>query len=117
MSRVHKVATVQFEPTMCEKERNIARLIELCEAAALSGARLIVTPGDGHHRLLLVRPGGGRAVRRDDSGPEARGCRRIWRGEVWFRPARCYSTGSGRLGGAAAAGRTMERSPAVPSPI
>jgi predicted amidohydrolase len=41
MSRVHKVATVQFEPTMCEKERNIARLIELCEAAALAGARLM----------------------------------------------------------------------------
>ena len=31
--------------------------------------------------------------------------------------ARCCSTGSGRLGGAAAAGRTMERSPAAPSPI
>jgi hypothetical protein len=30
MSRVHKVATVQFEPTMFEKEPNIARLIELC---------------------------------------------------------------------------------------
>src|SRR6202166_5196425 len=25
------------------------------------------------------------------------GCRRIWRGEKWFRPARCCSTGSGRL--------------------
>jgi predicted amidohydrolase len=47
MSRVHKVATVQFEPTMFEKERNIARLIELCEAAALAGARLIVTPEMG----------------------------------------------------------------------
>ena len=32
--------------------------------------------------------------------------------DVWFRPARCCSTGSGRLGGAAAAGCTMERSPA-----
>src|SRR5664280_855072 len=29
--------------------------------------------------------------------PLARGCRRIWRGEGWFRPARCCSTGSGRL--------------------
>src|SRR6266851_3834062 len=47
MSRVHKVATVQFEPTMFEKERNIARLLELCEAAALAGARLIVTPEMG----------------------------------------------------------------------
>jgi len=35
MSRVHKVATVQFEPTMFEKEPNIARLIELCEAAVV----------------------------------------------------------------------------------
>jgi hypothetical protein len=31
--------------------------------------------------------------------------------------ARCCSTCSGRLGGAAAAGRTMVRSPAAPSPI
>src|SRR5664280_2967261 len=29
--------------------------------------------------------------------PLARGCRRSWRGEGWFRPARCCSTGSGRL--------------------
>ena len=29
--------------------------------------------------------------------PLARGCRRSWRGEIWFRPARCCSTGSGRL--------------------
>ena len=29
--------------------------------------------------------------------PLARGCRKIWRGEGWFRPARCCSTGSGRL--------------------
>ena len=63
MSRVHKVAAVQFEPTMFEKGRNIARLIELCEAAALAGARLIVTQEMGTTGLL-VRPGGGRAVRR-----------------------------------------------------
>src|SRR5580704_14966396 len=31
--------------------------------------------------------------------------------------ARCRSTCSGRLGGAAAAGRTMVRSPAAPSPV
>jgi predicted amidohydrolase len=47
MSRVHKIATVQFEPTMFEKQRNIARLIELCEAAALAGVRLIATPQRG----------------------------------------------------------------------
>src|ERR1700722_12328048 len=29
--------------------------------------------------------------------PLARGCRGIWRAEGWFRPARCCSTGSGRL--------------------
>src|SRR6202035_4401368 len=29
--------------------------------------------------------------------PLARGCRRSWRGEIWFRPGRCCSTGSGRL--------------------
>jgi predicted amidohydrolase len=46
MSRV-KVATVQFEPTMFEKERNIARLLELCEQAAREGAKLIVTPEMG----------------------------------------------------------------------
>jgi predicted amidohydrolase len=42
-----KVATVQFEPTMFDKERNIARLLELCERAAVAGARLIVTPEMG----------------------------------------------------------------------
>lgn len=47
MSGIHKVATVQFEPTMFEKERNIARLLELCEQAAAAGAKLIVTPEMG----------------------------------------------------------------------
>jgi predicted amidohydrolase len=47
MSHAHKVATVQFEPTMFEKPRNIARLLELCEGAATAGARLIVTPEMG----------------------------------------------------------------------
>ena len=42
-----KVATVQFEPTMFEKERNISRLLALCEDAAKGGARLIVTPEMG----------------------------------------------------------------------
>ena len=47
MSTIHKVAAVQFEPTMFEKERNVARLLELCEQAAVAGARLIVTPEMG----------------------------------------------------------------------
>ena len=47
MSTIHKVAAVQFEPTMFEKERNIARLLELCEQAAAAGAKLIVTPEMG----------------------------------------------------------------------
>jgi predicted amidohydrolase len=38
MSLVHKVATVQFEPTLGDKERNIARLLDLCEQAAAAGA-------------------------------------------------------------------------------
>ncbi|MBC9882674.1 amidohydrolase [Bradyrhizobium sp. INPA01-394B] len=47
MSTIHKVAAVQFEPAMFEKERNIARLLELCEQAAAAGAKLIVTPEMG----------------------------------------------------------------------
>ena len=47
MSRVHTVAAVQFEPTMFEKERNVARLLELCEQAAAAGAVLIVAPEMG----------------------------------------------------------------------
>ncbi|MDF0517547.1 amidohydrolase [Bradyrhizobium yuanmingense] len=47
MSTIHKVAAVQFEPTMFEKARNIARLLELCEQAAAAGAKLIVTPEMG----------------------------------------------------------------------
>ncbi|QFR34168.1 nitrilase-related carbon-nitrogen hydrolase [Ancylobacter sp. TS-1] len=42
-----KVAAVQFEPTMFEKERNVARLLELVHEAAGAGARLIVTPEMG----------------------------------------------------------------------
>ncbi|GAB4071890.1 amidohydrolase [Ancylobacter sonchi] len=42
-----KVATVQFEPTMFEKERNIARLLDLVGEAAQAGAKLIVTPEMG----------------------------------------------------------------------
>src|SRR6202035_2823329 len=40
-------ATVQFEPTMFEKERNITRLLEMVRTSAASGARLIVTPEMG----------------------------------------------------------------------
>jgi predicted amidohydrolase len=47
MSRKIQVATVQFEPTMFEKERNITGLLALCEQAAQAGARLIVTPEMG----------------------------------------------------------------------
>ncbi|MBS7543982.1 nitrilase-related carbon-nitrogen hydrolase [Ancylobacter oerskovii] len=42
-----KVATVQFEPTMFEKERNIARLLDMVAEAAAAGAKLIVTPEMG----------------------------------------------------------------------
>jgi predicted amidohydrolase len=42
-----KAATVQFEPTMFEKERNITRLLTLCEEAARADARLVVTPEMG----------------------------------------------------------------------
>lgn len=47
MSKLRKVATVQFEPTMFEKERNVARLVELVAEAARAGAELIVTPEMG----------------------------------------------------------------------
>lgn len=47
MTKPLKVATVQFEPTMFEKERNIARLVGLVTKAAQDGARLIVTPEMG----------------------------------------------------------------------
>ncbi len=43
----HKVATIQFEPTLGEKERNVTRLLELCGEAAGAGAKLIVTPEMG----------------------------------------------------------------------
>jgi predicted amidohydrolase len=43
----YKAATIQFEPTMFEKERNILRLLELVRTSATSGARLIVTPEMG----------------------------------------------------------------------
>jgi predicted amidohydrolase len=41
------VATVQFEPTLFEKERNLERLEKLVEQAAREGAQLIVTPEMG----------------------------------------------------------------------
>ena len=47
MSSLLKVATVQFEPTLFEKERNIARLLDMVAQAAREGAKLIVTPEMG----------------------------------------------------------------------
>ncbi|MGC2777216.1 MAG: nitrilase-related carbon-nitrogen hydrolase [Bradyrhizobium sp.] len=47
MSSKVKVATVQFEPALGEKERNVAGLLDLCEQAASFGAKLIVTPEMG----------------------------------------------------------------------
>ena len=44
---VFTAAAVQFEPTMYEKERNIARLLDLVREAAGKGAKLIVTPEMG----------------------------------------------------------------------
>jgi predicted amidohydrolase len=44
---LHKVAAIQFEPTMFEKERNISSLVALATQAAEAGARLIVTPEMG----------------------------------------------------------------------
>lgn len=47
MTAPFKAATIQFEPTMFEKERNIATLLDMCEEAASDGAKLIVTPEMG----------------------------------------------------------------------
>ena len=47
MSTLHKVAAVQFEPRMFEKEHNIVRLLDMAVEAAEAGARLIVTPEMG----------------------------------------------------------------------
>jgi predicted amidohydrolase len=47
MPQPYKVATVQFEPTLFEKDRNVARLLDLCGEAAEAGAKLIVTPEMG----------------------------------------------------------------------
>ena len=47
MPQPYKVATVQFEPTLFEKDRNVAQLLELCKRAAEAGAKLIVTPEMG----------------------------------------------------------------------
>ncbi|CAL78568.1 Putative nitrilase/cyanide hydratase family protein (carbon-nitrogen hydrolase) [Bradyrhizobium sp. ORS 278] len=47
MPMTYKAATVQFEPVLAGKERNIEGLLALCEQAAASGAKLIVTPEMG----------------------------------------------------------------------
>jgi len=46
-SATFKAASIQFEPTMFEKERNVSHLLEMVREAAASGARLIVTPEMG----------------------------------------------------------------------
>lgn len=46
-ANTYKAATIQFEPTMFEKERNVSRLLEMARAAASEGARLVVTPEMG----------------------------------------------------------------------
>jgi predicted amidohydrolase len=43
----YKAAAIQFEPTLYEKERNITRLLAMCEQAAAQGAKLLVTPEMG----------------------------------------------------------------------
>ncbi len=40
----YKVAAVQFEPTMFQKDENLRKLLELTEKAARRGAKLIVLP-------------------------------------------------------------------------
>ena len=40
----YRVASIQFEPTLGEKEKNVARLLELVEKAATHDAKLIVLP-------------------------------------------------------------------------
>lgn len=43
-SSSYRVAAIQFEPTLGEKEKNVARLLELVEEAAQHDAKLIVLP-------------------------------------------------------------------------
>ena len=40
----YRVAAIQFEPTLGEKEKNVARLLHLVEEAATNSAKLIVLP-------------------------------------------------------------------------
>ncbi len=40
----YRVAAIQYEPTLGEKEKNVARLLQLVEDAATHGAKLIVLP-------------------------------------------------------------------------
>ncbi|GAC1393395.1 MAG: amidohydrolase [Ktedonobacteraceae bacterium] len=40
----YRVAAIQFEPTLGEKEKNVTRLLHLVEEAAMQGAKLIVLP-------------------------------------------------------------------------
>ncbi len=40
----YRVAAIQYEPTLGEKEKNVTRLLQLVEEAATHGAKLIVLP-------------------------------------------------------------------------
>ena len=40
----YRAAAIQYEPTLGEKEKNVADLLRLVEEAAMHGARLIVLP-------------------------------------------------------------------------
>jgi len=40
----YRVAAIQYEPTLGEKEKNVARLLQLVEESATHGAKLIVLP-------------------------------------------------------------------------
>ncbi len=40
----YRVAAIQYEPTLGEKEKNVTRLLDLVEEAATHGAKLIVLP-------------------------------------------------------------------------
>ncbi len=40
----YRVAAIQFEPTLGEKEKNVTRLLQLVEEAATHGAKLLVLP-------------------------------------------------------------------------
>jgi len=68
----YKAATIQFEPTMFEKERNISRLLELVRTSRDIGGAPDRHARDGDHGVLLVRSGRGQALCRDGAGTNHR---------------------------------------------